>query len=296
MNYPPSYAGQYPPQYLQQHPPRHHAPPQQFLYNNANSAPPPYQYGKPLVHHQAMIPPYPAYTEQYNGQPQQQQHGQPPRPPPQPQSQPHFQPQPQYVNPVDLFQQAPLPTPPRPHVHGLPQMDGQSPVSGPGSSRPPAPTTPSTKPQSPYYNGTNSNQSTASQPSQPVTNPPQVQQQTTPVAPTPPPRPAPQVLIPALSPEVQQKLQPQVPKKQAQRRPKQPSVTPASKPAKPSIDYQILLLALADEYLNAAQSTGTMVALQRREMDLEEYYKLVATGLGCLEAVLKVRNYVISAT
>ena len=54
------------------------------------------------------------------------------------------------------------------------------------------------------------------------------------------------------------------------------------------MDYQVLLLSLADEYLDAAHSHGTRVALSRRESDLEEYYKLVATGLGCLEAVLKV--------
>jgi hypothetical protein len=61
-------------------------------------------------------------------------------------------------------------------------------------------------------------------------------------------------------------------------------------PAKPGIDYQVLLLAMADEYLNAAHGQGTTVALLRREMELEEYYRLVATGLGCLEAVLKVRR------
>jgi hypothetical protein len=60
------------------------------------------------------------------------------------------------------------------------------------------------------------------------------------------------------------------------------------KSTKPPIDYQVLLLAMADEYLNVAHSNGTMVALLRREMEVEEYYKLVATGLGCLEAVLKV--------
>jgi hypothetical protein len=44
---------------------------------------------------------------------------------------------------------------------------------------------------------------------------------------------------------------------------------------------------MADEYLNTAHSHGTNVALLR-DMELEEYYRLVATGLGCLEAVLKV--------
>lgn len=63
--------------------------------------------------------------------------------------------------------------------------------------------------------------------------------------------------------------------------------TPA-KSAKPPVDYQVLLLSLADEYLNAAHARGTIVSLATRETDVEEYYKLVATGLGCLEAVLKV--------
>ena len=61
-----------------------------------------------------------------------------------------------------------------------------------------------------------------------------------------------------------------------------------TKPGKPSMDYQAVLLSLADEYLSAAHSHGTMIALQKREVDIEEYYKLVATGLGCLEALLKV--------
>lgn len=61
---------------------------------------------------------------------------------------------------------------------------------------------------------------------------------------------------------------------------------------KPPVDYQLVLLSLADEYLKAAHHQGTMVALMRKEMAVEEYYKLVATGLGCLEAVLKVRIHV----
>jgi Cohesin loading factor len=56
------------------------------------------------------------------------------------------------------------------------------------------------------------------------------------------------------------------------------------------VDYQTLLLALADEYLNAAHSKGTILALSKNEVDLREYYKLVATGLGCLEAAQSVRN------
>ncbi|KAL9116534.1 MAG: hypothetical protein Q9187_006939 [Circinaria calcarea] len=55
----------------------------------------------------------------------------------------------------------------------------------------------------------------------------------------------------------------------------------------PPIDYQLLLLSLAEDYLAAAHGGGSIVALLQREGQLDEYYKLVSTGLGCLEAVLK---------
>lgn len=55
----------------------------------------------------------------------------------------------------------------------------------------------------------------------------------------------------------------------------------------PPLDYQILLLSLAEEYFAAAYGCGSMADIVRRERDIQEYYKLIATGLGCLEAVLK---------
>ncbi|OQE92976.1 hypothetical protein PENNAL_c0006G10170 [Penicillium nalgiovense] len=126
---------------------------------------------------------------------------------------------------------------------------------------------------------------------------------TTPKRPHPAPSPVthatPQVMIPASSPVVQARIQNQTPQKQLQpqhiekkRQPSQPNaekhgkLTPA-KSTKPPVDYQVLLLSLADEYLNAAHARGTTTSLTARETDVEEYYKLVATGLGCLEAVLK---------
>lgn len=60
------------------------------------------------------------------------------------------------------------------------------------------------------------------------------------------------------------------------------------KPSEPPLDYQVLLLSLAEEYFNAAHGQGSLVALAQRGMEMESYYKLVATGLGCLETVLKV--------
>lgn len=57
---------------------------------------------------------------------------------------------------------------------------------------------------------------------------------------------------------------------------------------KQEIDYSALLLSLADEYFDAAHSQGRSLAISNENDELDEYYKLVATGLGCLEAVLKV--------
>jgi Cohesin loading factor len=52
-------------------------------------------------------------------------------------------------------------------------------------------------------------------------------------------------------------------------------------------DYQILLLSLADEYLDAAHSSDMLEALGKGEAQLDDYYKLISTALGCMEAVLK---------
>jgi hypothetical protein len=55
----------------------------------------------------------------------------------------------------------------------------------------------------------------------------------------------------------------------------------------PPLDYQLLLLSLADEYLAAAHGHGMRVALAKREASADQYYKLVAAGLGCIESVLQ---------
>ncbi|KAJ5873484.1 uncharacterized protein N7473_013357 [Penicillium subrubescens] len=115
----------------------------------------------------------------------------------------------------------------------------------------------------------------------------------TPIQPQPTSSPTqhavPQVMIPAPSQDfrssspkpIQKKPQP---KKQL---PSQQTTDRITKPTKPPVDYQVLLLSLADEYLNAAHRHGTKTALVTSQADVEEYYKLVSTGLGCLEAVLK---------
>lgn len=53
------------------------------------------------------------------------------------------------------------------------------------------------------------------------------------------------------------------------------------------LDYQLLLLSLAEEYFKAAHEYGSSADIVSRENEMQFYYKMMATGLGCLEAVLK---------
>ena len=63
---------------------------------------------------------------------------------------------------------------------------------------------------------------------------------------------------------------------------------PASQQTRANVplDYQLLLLSLAEEYFAAAYSYSSTARSVNQEADFQEYYKLIATGLGCLEAVL----------
>ena len=54
-----------------------------------------------------------------------------------------------------------------------------------------------------------------------------------------------------------------------------------------STDQRQLLMSLAEDYIGEAHRYGPVSDLLSRERELEEYYKLITTGLGCLEAVLK---------
>ena len=66
-----------------------------------------------------------------------------------------------------------------------------------------------------------------------------------------------------------------------------PAPTSASA-ALPPVDYQLLLLTLAEDYFAKAHAEGSLVVLYQRNDELNRYFKLIATGLGCLETVLKV--------
>ena len=65
----------------------------------------------------------------------------------------------------------------------------------------------------------------------------------------------------------------------------------SNKSSSSSVDYQLLLLSLAEEYFSAAYAHETLDAIYRGEVEMHAYHKLIATGLGCLEALLKVGNF-----
>ncbi|PVH94590.1 hypothetical protein DM02DRAFT_633603 [Periconia macrospinosa] len=61
---------------------------------------------------------------------------------------------------------------------------------------------------------------------------------------------------------------------------------PKSLPA----DLIVMILSAADEYIAAARSLGSLAAMTLKKCDLDQYYKLMATAMGCMEAVLKKYN------
>ncbi len=58
--------------------------------------------------------------------------------------------------------------------------------------------------------------------------------------------------------------------------------------AEAPVDYQLLVISLAEDYFAAAFGNGSVQQFKKREMQTDVYYKLIATGLGCLEVALRV--------
>lgn len=55
------------------------------------------------------------------------------------------------------------------------------------------------------------------------------------------------------------------------------------------LDYQLILLSVAEEYFSAAHASGSS-----REMEINTYHKFIATGLACLETLLKAGRVAFS--
>ncbi|KAF2454418.1 cohesin loading factor [Lineolata rhizophorae] len=53
------------------------------------------------------------------------------------------------------------------------------------------------------------------------------------------------------------------------------------------LDYSSLLLSLAEEYVAAAHQLGSAVGLRAEQREANRYSRLIAMGLGCIDAVLK---------
>ncbi|KAJ4990633.1 75k gamma secalin [Stagonosporopsis vannaccii] len=55
-------------------------------------------------------------------------------------------------------------------------------------------------------------------------------------------------------------------------------------------DLSVMLLSAADEYISAARNIGLAVARQRKDSDIRQYYKLMSTAMGCMDATLRKFN------
>jgi hypothetical protein len=118
-------------------------------------------------------------------------------------------------------------------------------------------------------------------------------------APTPVAKPAEQLKKSAIAPvSEKQAVQVMVPPKSADAI-KSPSIPKKSTPktaqtpqsAQPDdIAYDMLLISISNEYIDTAYQLGPRVALLGEESDVETYNGLIAAGLTCLEAALKVRS------
>lgn len=96
----------------------------------------------------------------------------------------------------------------------------------------------------------------------------------------------------APTPSSQQKSHPRVIiKKTTPQSIQSPSGQPNANSRALPVDLSVLLLQLADEYINAARALGPMAARSQEEVILEQYHMLMATGLGCMEAALKKHNH-----
>ncbi|KAI9697723.1 MAG: hypothetical protein M1820_007710 [Bogoriella megaspora] len=115
----------------------------------------------------------------------------------------------------------------------------------------------------------------APQPSRPAINPKArpVQQQET----KPPAQQARQ--------QIQQKSQQKV--KPAAPQPKPQTLQASPKHEESSVNDQFLLLSLAEDYIRNARNLAAKVTQLGDRNQTEEYYQLMANGLGCIDAVLK---------
>ena len=319
MQYPPPQQGNGyqqngypPPQYhpmpipMQMQMPQGYPPPQQYPSHPqvAIPRPPAQQYSQMAPQgyapQQQQQQPQPQHQQQHQPQQQRQQLPPPHLPPPQPRAQPqvviparapnvampmqmqppkirHVQVPVQRTTSVGLAQRDGAADQPRQYnSHQVPTPTSSKPVQRSQSLQENAP-----KPQQRNANAPAQNQNQHRAPLQPQTTP---QQRTASLPQTPStqyrsspsmsqssskPRAHPQVVISKSSHQL-------TPTKHAQTLQK---ALPA--------DLSVMLLSAADEYIAAARGMGSMIVRDKRALDLQMYYKLMSTAMGCMDTVLK---------
>ncbi|KAJ4335964.1 hypothetical protein N0V95_008743 [Ascochyta clinopodiicola] len=135
------------------------------------------------------------------------------------------------------------------------------------------------------------------QPPQQHQQPPQQQSQYR-QAPPPQARPQPQVMITQRAPNPMsypQMSNPQMSNPQMSNpqmsspQLSSPNIRQVHMPIQRTTDLSVMLLSAADEYIAAARGMGSAIARQKNDGDIQQYYKLMSTAMGCMDTVL--RNY-----
>jgi len=64
-------------------------------------------------------------------------------------------------------------------------------------------------------------------------------------------------------------------------------MAPTRPPGPVAIDIPVLIVSLAEEYFDTAHKLAPAVSISMPKEALDEYHKLIATGLGLLDTALK---------
>ncbi|KAF2633217.1 hypothetical protein BU25DRAFT_380409 [Macroventuria anomochaeta] len=295
-------APQYPQQYQQQYPPAqmqmHHGYPQQPQQRQS-------QVVIPRPQSQQYMP-MPQHQQPYSPQQQQASQSQP-RPQPQPQS--RAQPQvmiPQQAPSSIPYPQMSSPQTPSPNIRqaqvpvqrasnaGVSQVDGAKDMYRRQSAQQ-IPTPPMSKP----VQRTVPRPESMQRPQQmPPSTPVQVQvQQQWPVQTTPTQQTPSQQTSSQQTSSQQTSSQPRSHPKVVIPRPPSHQLTSPTKAAHTQLpqkalpaDLSVMLLSAADEYITAARGMGSIIARQKKNGDVQQYYKLMSTAMGCMDAVLRKYN------
>ncbi|KAH7411912.1 cohesin loading factor-domain-containing protein [Phaeosphaeria sp. MPI-PUGE-AT-0046c] len=91
---------------------------------------------------------------------------------------------------------------------------------------------------------------------------------------------------PQQTPKATSQHQHRAPLQQQQRQQQQSTPQQRALPA----DLSVMLLSAADEYIAAARSMTTLIVRHRRQADIDYRHKLMATGLGCMDTVMRDFN------